>query len=227
MTAEPRGSDALETRIGYAFRDKGLLGRALAHSSAADARTSNERLEFLGDRVLGLIVAATLYRRYPDATEGELARRFVQLTRSETLAEVGHTIGLSAHVVTAAGSADVGTVNVVADACEALIAAIYLDGGMAAAEAFVARHWDALIDLDRPPPKDAKTRLQEWTQERGQGLPAYAEAARSGPDHALTFEVSVSIKGEPPAVGTGASKRAAEQAAAAALLARLETGTKR
>ena len=227
MTGEPRGSDALETRIGYVFHDKGLLGRALAHSSAADATASNERLEFLGDRVLGLIVAATLYRRFPDATEGELARRFVQLTRGETLAEVGHGIGLSAYIVTAAGSEETGTVNVVADACEALIAAIYLDGGMAAAEAFVDRHWDALIDLDRPPPKDAKTRLQEWTQERARGLPMYAEAGRTGPDHAPTFNVTVAIEGEAPAAGTGASKRAAEQAAAAALLMRLETGTKR
>ncbi len=226
MTGEPRGSDALETRIGYAFRDKGLLGRALAHSSAADARTSNERLEFLGDRVLGLIVAATLYRRFADATEGELARRFVQLTRGETLAEVGHAIGLSAHIVTAAGSEETGTVNVVADACEALIAAIYLDGGMTAAEAFVARHWDALIDLDRPPPKDAKTRLQEWTQERARGLPMYTEAGRTGPDHAPTFNITVAIEGEAPAAGTGASKRAAEQAAAAALLARLGNGGK-
>ena len=226
MTAGPRGSDALEARIGYAFRDKGLLGRALAHSSAADARTSNERLEFLGDRVLGLIVSVMLYRRFSEATEGELARRFVQLTRGETLAEVGHAIGLSDHIVTAAGSEETGTANVVADACEALIAAIYLDGGMAAAEGFVARHWDALIDLDRPPPKDAKTRLQEWTQERAKGLPTYTEAGRTGPDHAPTFNVSVTIEGETPAVGTGASKRAAEQAAAAAMLARLGTGGK-
>jgi len=216
--------DRIEERLGHRFREPALLRQALTHASAAAAGASNERLEFLGDRVLGLVVAALLFERFPGDSEGTLARRFTALVRREALARVAETIDLGHHLVLSAGEEEAGgraNPGTLADACEAVIAALFLDGGLAAADAFVRRQWLPLLDEALPPPKDAKTALQEWAQDRGLPLPVYRETGRSGPAHAPTFAIEVSLTGHAPATASGPSKRAAEQSAAAVLLDRL------
>lgn len=217
--------DTLEGRIGRRFRDPELLKLALTHAGAAGGLESNERLEFLGDRVLGLIVADLLYRRFPGETEASLARRFVAAVRRETLTEVALSLRLEPDMKFARETPEArtrGRAGMLADACEALIGAVFLDGGLKAAEAFVAPRWQSRLEDSEPPPKDAKTMLQEWAQGRALPLPAYRETGRSGPAHAPRFEIEVAIKGFPPARGQGASKRTAAQEAAANLLKRLE-----
>jgi len=218
MTAVASATGELQTRLGHAFEDPALLERALTHTSA-ESGENYERLEFLGDRVLGLIVAELLLSAFPREREGEIGRRFAQLVRAEALARVGREIGVDA-ALTAAG----GTINdgIIADATEAVIAALYLDGGFAAATNFVERHWTPLIDGADVPPRDAKTALQEWSQARGLGLPAYREIERAGPDHEPVFTVEVTVAQATPTRAQGGSKRAAEQAAAALILERLE-----
>jgi ribonuclease-3 len=221
--------DTLEGRIGHRFRDPDLLALALTHAGAVGGIESNERLEFLGDRVLGLIVAGMLYRRFPAETEASLARRFVAAVRRETLTEVAESLDLERDMKFARETPEArtrGRAGMLADACEALIGAIFLDGGLKAAEAFVAPRWQSRIEDAEPPPKDAKTMLQEWAQARALPLPSYREAGRSGPAHAPRFEIEVAIKGHTPARGHGASKRAAEQEAAATLLSRLDPATR-
>ena len=220
MTAA--ATEHLAARLGYSFHDPGLLQRALTHSSAAGPRRpSNERLEFLGDRVLGLVLARMLFDGFRDEAEGELGYRFTALAQRAALARVAVDLELAPHLVLSDGEdAGGGRDNpaILADTMEAVIAAVYLDGGLAPAEALVRRYWTPLMAEDPAPPKDPKTTLQEWAQARGLPLPAYAETARAGPDHAPTFTSRVEVQGHPPAAGEGASKRAAEQAAAEALL---------
>ncbi len=218
----------LEERLGHAFARSDLLHRALTHASTgsrADGRgASNERLEFLGDRVLGLVIASLLYRSFPDEDEGALARRHAALVQREALARVAVDVGLPDHVLMSPSEEEAGgrrNPGLLADACEAVIAALYLDGGLGAAERFIEAHWQALVDEHTQPPKDAKTRLQEWAQGRGLALPVYAETERHGPAHAPVFTIEVSLQGQAPASASGPSKRAAEQAAAQALLARI------
>jgi len=222
-------ADSLDALLGHRFGRPELAHEALIHSSAAQGSSgrpaSYERLEFLGDRVLGLVVAHLLFERFAGESEGHLARRHAELVRKETLARVAAEIGLGRHIRLSRGEAEAGGRDnpaILADVCEAVIAALFLDGGFEAAAAFVRRHWAALIEEDLTPPKDAKTALQEWAQGRGLDLPAYREVDREGPPHAPLFRVEVSIAGEAPEVASGPSKRAAEQAAAGALLARLE-----
>ena len=221
--------------IGYEFARRELLQEALTHPSALAVerrrerrrkfvKRGYERLEFLGDRVLGLVVADLLWRRFDDEPEGDLTRRHTHLVRREALARIAEVIGLGRHLVlsraeAAAGAA--GNPGILADAFEALIAAIYLDGGFAAASAFVARFWGPLIEEMEEPPRDPKTALQEWAQARGLGLPAYDLVATSGPDHAPLFTVAASVAGGDPATATASSKRLAEARAAAKLLDRL------
>jgi len=201
--------------------------QALTHVSRAaqsgGRESDNERLEFLGDRVLGLIVAQMLLERFPDAREGELAPRLNALVRKETLAEIARDIGLTPLLRLARGEAK-GSLgaqpNVLADACEALIAALYLDGGFTAAQAFVRRVLEPRLSELRGVPRDAKTALQEWAQARGLPAPRYVVLQRDGPDHEPTFTVSVEIEGFAGVPGEGASKRAAEQAAAGGFLRR-------
>ena len=222
-------SDSLGTILGHPFGRSDLLREALTHSSAAQGQSgrpaSYERLEFLGDRVLGLVVARLLFDRFAGESEGHLARRHAELVRKETLARVAVKLGLGRHLRLSRGEEEAGGRDnpaILADACEAVIAAIFVDGGFEAAAAFIGRHWTALIEEDLTPPKDAKTALQEWAQGRGLDLPLYREVGREGPPHAPLFEVEVSIEGHSPEVASGPSKRTAEQAAAGALLARLE-----
>lgn len=222
-------SKRLTAILGHQFSRPELAVEALTHSSAvqgsAAGQPSNERLEFLGDRVLGLIVANLLYDRFSGETEGHLARRHAELVRKETLARVAAEIGLGALIRMARGEEETGGRDnpaILADACEAVIAALYLDGGLEAAAAFIGCHWAGLIEEDLTPPKDAKTALQEWLQGRRLGLPAYREIGREGPPHAPVFRVEVAVAGGRTEIAEGPSKRAAEQAAAAALLTRLE-----
>jgi ribonuclease-3 len=216
---------ALEKGLDHRFADPVLLRRALTHASA-DSHDSNERLEFLGDRVLGLVIAERLHRLYPHEPEGMLTRRLHALVRWETCARVGEEIGLWPHLVLVkseqAGNAARARGTILGSAVEALIAALYLDGGLAVARGFIERHWLPLLDQIATDRRDAKTRLQEWSQGHGRGesgAPVYNLVSREGPDHAPRFVIEVRVEGHPPARGGGASKREAEQAAAAALLA--------
>jgi len=216
----------LESRVGYHFEDRSLLKKALTHASVRQAsakRRDNERLEFLGDRVLGLAIAELLNETYPSATEGELARLFNGLVRGATCAEVARTLDLGAHLVLSDSEESSGgrdKTTILADACEALLGAIFLEAGYEKARDVVRALWAPKLEVSEEKGADAKSALQEWAQGQGLDLPHYAEVARSGPDHAPCFTTEVRIKGRKPARGEGASKRAAEQAAATALLVR-------
>lgn len=212
--------DLLTRAIGHQFADPGLLARALTHKSAG-ADTSNERLEFLGDRVLGMVVAETLYAAHPGWDEGELAVRLNGLVRRETLAQIAVEIDLGRYLRLAKGEDEQGgraKPAILADAMEAVIAAVYLDGGLAAARGVVGRLWSGYLANKITPPKDAKTALQELSVARGLGQPRYEMVDRSGPDHAPVFVVAAVLPGGERAEGRGSSKRVAEQEAAQRLL---------
>ena len=215
------GEDALqdiEAALGYRFADRALLEEALTHASAAKAgRPSLERLEFLGDRVLGLGLAALLAEAHPDEGPGDLARRHARLASGATLAAIGRGIGLHRHIRIDRGfDRDTLPPSVIEDACEALIGAVYRDGGHDTAMEVVTRFWGAMIG-DRPPP-DPKTALQEWAQARALPLPEYALVATDGPPHAPVLTVEARVQGFEPVRASAGSKRAAEQAAARDLL---------
>ena len=216
----------LAARIGHDFSDPALLKLALTHSSArASTRPDedNERLEFLGDRVLGLAVAELLTDAFPKAPEGELARWFNQLVRAETCAEVAQSWDLGDLILMSGGEAGSGgrrKKTILANTCEAVLGAVFADGGYEAAKRVVRAFWEpqlGVIDLAAP---DAKSVLQEWAQGRRLPLPRYLEVAREGPDHAPRFTSEVQIEGVAPERGQGANKREAEQAAALAVLLR-------
>jgi ribonuclease-3 len=212
----------LERRLGHQFDRADLLLTALTHGSAG-APESYQRLEFLGDRVLGLIVTEILIDAFPKAPEGELSRRLAELVRKETCAEVAAALDIGAAIhfgQNRTPRAQLLTVNVLSDVCEAVIAAIYLDGGLESARRFVAVHWGPRIAAGAPPTQNAKAALQEWSQARGLGVPEYLIKAKSGPDHDPHFEVEARIGALPPAHGEGRTRREAEQEAAAAMLAR-------
>ena len=217
--------DAVAACLGHRFATPTLLNEALRHPSVAAGRKSSyQRLEFLGDRVLGLVVSDLLFRRFPNEPEGALAKRLAALVRQETLTRVSAGLDLSRHVVLARAEDEAGERDnpaLMADVCESLIGALYLDGGLEAARRFIEAHWTPLLEADLTPPQDAKTALQEWAQARSLPLPDYRELARDGPAHEPRFTVEVAVVGQPPARGEGRSKRLAEQAAAACLLARL------
>jgi ribonuclease III len=223
--ASPPELDALERRIGHRFTDQALLREALTHSSAAGrGGRSNERLEFLGDRVLGLAVADLLFNTYADEPEGALTPRLSGLVSEPALAEVARDLGLGGCLKVAKSEEEGGgreRPGILADAFEALIGAIYLDGGWETAAGLVRGCLEPRLEMMTIPPRDAKSRLQEWTQSRGLGLPDYRVTGSFGPAHAPTFEVAVSLADGDSATATGGSKRAAEQAAAEQLLARL------
>lgn len=225
----PRKKDArlaeLEERIGYAFKDRALLREALTHASALDAgaqrnRRSYDRLEFLGDRVLGLIVAERLLDEHEHETEGDLAPLFNALVnrracaRAARAAELGLALVLSPSEEASGGR---GKEAILADVCESVIAAIYLDGGLDAARAFVTRFWGEAFTEAISAPRDAKTALQEWAAARKRGL-SYVVVEQSGPEHAPHFIIEARVDGFEPARGEGGAKREAQRAAAAAFL---------
>ncbi len=238
--------EALAAALGHRFADPALLDRALTHASLAQPATATkrggkgraggtavgtgsrqdyDRLEFLGDRVLALAITELLFDRFPDADAGELARRLNALVRRDSLARVAAAIGLGPCIamspdMRAGGGAE--NPSILADVCEAVIAALYLDGGMAAARRFILARFEPLLDQGRTDRKDAKTRLQEWAAGRGHPMPVYDDR-QTGPAHAPSFAVTVRVPGIPAAEaeGEGRSKRAAQQKAAAAALKRL------
>jgi ribonuclease III len=220
---------SVETILGHEFTRPDLLREAMTHRSALHGRGrgkgSNERMEFVGDRVLGLLIAEWVAERYPREQEGDLGRRLAVLVSQPVLAEVADAIGLGEALAVAPGEAKAGVrrrATVLADALEAALGALYLDGGLDRARNFVRRAWAGVMSRHQEPPKDAKTRLQEWVQARGLGLPAYAVVSRAGPPHAPEFVVTVAAGGATGS-GTAGSKRAAEQLAARDLLQALGT----
>jgi ribonuclease-3 len=226
-TRRRRRGTALEERIGYKFKDGALLDCALTHISALkgvrNRAGSYQRMEFLGDHVLGLVISDMLFRSYPKADEGELSRRLADLVRKETCAEIARTIELGEAIRLGSSESNAGARKrpaILADVCEALIGAVYLDGDFPAASDVVERLWQARMQVKAQPLRDPKTVLQEWAQARGLPTPIYREVARSGPDHDPEFRVAVQLPSFEPAEGSGRSKRVAEQAAAAAMLAR-------
>ncbi len=213
----------LEARLGYRFRDRELAELALTHLSAQAAGRSYQRLEFLGDRVLGVVVAGQLYSAFPQASEGELSIRLAKLVRRETCAEIAAEWDVGPHVVLGPGEARGGgrkKMAILADVCESLIGAVFVDGGFEAARALVLRAWGGRLTAGAEPARDAKTAVQEWAQARALAAPRYEEVSRSGPDHEPEFVMRVVLAGYAPEMGAAKSKRAAEQAAAQAFLDR-------
>ena len=218
---------ALEERIGYRFNDRAALALALSHISAvkgdAPRLRSYQRLEFLGDHVLGSVISHMLYEAFPEAEEGELSRRLAELVREEACAEVAEDMNLGPHIRLGPGESQSGAHKrraILADVAESVVAAVFLDGGYEAANDLVERYWRGRLEAPRRPLRDAKTVLQEWAQARGLPPPTYREVGRSGPDHAPRFTILVELPGLEATEATGASKQAAQKAAAAAFLAR-------
>jgi ribonuclease-3 len=218
---------ALEERLGYTFKDRQLLACALTHVSAAGGAAGRgknyQRLEFLGDRVLGLAVAEMLYTAFPEASEGELSHRLSDLVRRETCADVAEAWDVGPYLKLGGGEMQsVGRRSrpILADVCESIIGAVVIDGGYAAAKALVERGFAERMAAGRQLLRDPKTVLQEWAQGRGLPTPTYQLAEQTGPDHAPRFHVEAKIGGLDPGMGSGATKRAAEQDAAQNLLVR-------
>jgi ribonuclease-3 len=224
---------SLERRVGYTFRDPGLLEHALTHTSRANEDVSggvidNESLEFLGDAVLGFAIADLLFRRFPDRDEGWKSKMKAALVSTASLARLAEALDLGQHLLLGRGEEKTGGRRkqaLLADGCEALIAAIYLDGGVEHVAAFVARHFEGLINEARTPATsfhDYKSALQERVQAGGHPLPEYGVIGETGPDHHKQFQVEVRVGGKPLAKGIGRSKKEAEQEAARVALTQLD-----
>lgn len=230
----------LAATLGHEFKDPTLLKTAVTHPSAIatarprrgrktkaedmEASPDNQRLEFLGDRVLGLVISEMLFQAFPNEDEGALARRLAALVKQDSLDIVGREIELGRYLILSRGEEDGGGRDnpaTLADACESVIGALYLDGGLETARRFVERYWRPKMAAEAKPPQDAKTALQEWAQAAGLALPRYTVVKSEGPPHDPVFEVAVSVAGQEPASARGRSKRAAEQAAARSLLDRV------
>jgi ribonuclease III len=231
LLSRARKKTEVEKAIGYTFKDRALLTTALTHASARTAakpRSDYERLEFLGDRVLGLAVAEMLNEAFPQASEGDLARKFNRLVRGGTCAAVALRIGLGAQLVLSESEAVHGgraKETILADAMEAILGAIFTEAGFSAARSVVRSLWGDLLEGLPAVAVDPKSALQEWAQGRGLKLPEYKESARKGPDHAPRFITQVRVDGFEPTTGEGTSKRAAEQAAATEFLKRQNVWT--
>jgi ribonuclease-3 len=211
----------LELAAGYVFQDRELFALALTHASTQKKGGDNERLEFLGDRVLGLVVADMVYQAFPGEDEGHLARRHTGLVQRAAIAAAAGALGLSPHIRLSTGEAKTGGLQkdtILADTLEALIGAIWLDGGLPPARDFIEKFWRGMLHTQGDPPMDAKTALQEWAQGRGLPVPEYRTLSRGGPEHAPVFEVEVVIPGLPLVRAAASSKRAAEKNAAQKML---------
>jgi ribonuclease III len=226
-SAANAATSAIEERIGHKFADANLLVTAMTHVSALKPSRkrgeSYQRLEFLGDHVLGLIVSDMLYRSFPNADEGEMSKRLADLVRKESCADVAKSLGLADDIKLGAVGAGAGArlrKSVLGDICEAVIGAVYLDGGFPAASEFVERNWTERMKKPRQPLRDPKTVLQEWAQGKGLPTPVYREVERTGPHHDPQFRVAVDLPGLAPAEGVGGSKRAAEKVAAGVMIER-------
>ena len=209
----------------YSFKDIELLKKALLHSSAKlsgdDKNNSNERLEFLGDRVLSLVIAQILLQMFPSENEGDLAKRHSALVKKHTLFTVAESLCIGDFIYMSDGEVSSGgrnNIKILSDCCEAIIAAIYLDGGLIEVSNFIKRHWISKIMDSQTPPKDYKTTLQEWCQTHSSDLPVYKEIERLGPPHKPEFLIQVSVKNRSTIRGNGTSKKEAEQNAAKLML---------
>lgn len=227
MSRTPRNHDKLQFRLGYRFADSDLLDRALTHSSAVSPskriENSYQRLEFLGDRVLGLVVADMLYRRYPKANEGELSRTLNTLVRKETCAIIARTLDLGREMNLGESEARTGGAEkeaILGDVTEAVIGAIYCDGGLGKAYEFVERMFEEFLAGGQANKADAKTTLQEWAQARGLEPPTYTLETRTGPDHAPEFTIAVTVGDFEKLSAMGPSKKIAEHKAAELFLVR-------
>ncbi len=224
MSGREEAVAALKARLDHSFTDETLLEQALTHASGTGKRTlgNNERLEFLGDRVLGLVIAHILYERHDDLAEGELARMLNAMVRRAMCTKVAERLDIGP-ALKLAGKGQKRTVitdNILGDALEALIGAIYLDGGLEAASRFIRQHWRDALEQAPGVRKDPKTALQEWAAARSLDVPAYEIIGQSGPDHAPEFTVQLTVHGRSPSQGIAGSRRMAEQQAAEAFLVR-------
>lgn len=212
----------LEKEFGHVFRNKHYARAALTHASSGNG-VNYERLEFLGDRVLGLVIAKFLYDTFPDEAEGDLAKRLAALVRGELLGEIAETIGLGSYIVFSGAEAHAGgakNANILSDVLEALIGALYLDSGYEKCRKLIERLWaDHFFEM-KTPPQHPKTALQEWAQGAGLPLPSYKIIKQHGPDHAPVFEIELSVKGYRPVTAQGNSRQEAEKQAALQFLER-------
>ncbi len=215
---------SVEQTLGYVFQNRDWLKRALTHSSSVDDK-NYERLEFLGDRVLGLVMAHALFDHFPDENEGGMARRHSALVQGRTIALIGQQNGIGEYIIMSVAERASGggeKENIVADVMEALFGAIYLDGGLDAARGVILRLWGNNIDTLTEAPMDPKTELQEWVQARGWPLPVYDIIDKTGPDHAPEFVIEVRVEGQAPVAAAGPSRRQAEKTAARTMLRHLK-----
>jgi ribonuclease-3 len=222
LTAEQR--EACEAVIGYRFKEPELLDRAMTHRSATHGKTaewSNERLEFLGDRVLGLVMVETLMERFPKLREGELAPRLNALVSRKTCGIIGAELGLGQFLIVDHSERSTGGAekpSLLANATEAIIGAIYTDAGLEKARRVTLKLWQKVLQQSTETPRDPKSALQEWAQGAGLATPTYRHISREGPDHAPVFTVTVQVEGYEPLPGIGSSKQVAEREAARAML---------
>lgn len=220
--SENKSLETVQKNLDYQFKDISLLRLALTHASMGKDR-NNERLEFLGDRVLGLAIAELLNGQFPEAPEGELARRFNRLVKKDTCAIVARELDLGPFIIMGEGERESGgseKPTILADACEAILGAIFLDNGYESTKTLILRMWSPKLLSSDIIPTDPKSALQEWAQSQRRPLPKYTEVSREGPDHAPEFTTEVGIEGLPPSRGKGTSKRASEQDAARTMLKR-------
>ncbi|MBR1605851.1 MAG: ribonuclease III [Alphaproteobacteria bacterium] len=214
--------EKLENILDYHFKNQQLLKQALTHSSITSHIGSNyERLEFLGDRILGVGIAGTLYKEFPQEPEGSLSPRHMHLVCKETVSVVAKQLQLDKYIFVATEDIRENE-NVLCDVCEAVIGAICIDSDIDQALSFVNKHWKKLIHQDMTPPKDFKTRLQELAHAHGYQTPTYEVISRTGSEHEPTFTIEVKIDNLPPQAGSGHNKKLAEQAAAAKMIALME-----
>lgn len=209
-------SETLEKRVHHDFKDRALLQSALTHSSAG-VGYNYERLEFLGDRVLGLVIADLLYARFPDEAEGDLAKRLAALVQGSFLAEIAIGLDLGAYIHLSDGEAQAGGAqndHILADVFESLIGALYLDSGFEKCQSLIHELWQDRLDIMKAPPQHPKTKVQEWAQGLGMALPVYEIVEQHGPDHAPVFDMKLTVKGYPSVTAHGKSRQAAEKEAA-------------
>lgn len=206
----------LEKECGHTFENKALLKTALTHSSAGDDK-NYERLEFLGDRVLGLVIAELLYKKFPGESEGDMAKRLAALVQGELLSAIAARINLGSFIVFSSAEAQAGgaaNANILADVFEAIIGALYLDAGLEKCRALIERLWAGHLDDMKTPPQHPKTALQEWAQGKGLPLPLYKIVGQHGPDHAPLFDIELSVRGYASLTAQGRSRQEAEKEAA-------------
>ncbi len=216
--------EALEEKIGHLFGDKDLLRTALTHSSTGH-KTNYERLEFLGDRVLGLVVAQLLYEKFPEENEGDLAKRLSSLVQGSMLAEMAAKIDLGGYIHFSDAERSAGgseNDNILADVFESLIGALYLEGGLEPPEKLIRALWADVLDTMKTPPQHPKTALQEWAQGEALPLPVYEIVGQSGPDHAPVFDIKLEVKGFDPIVAQGRTRQEAEKEVAHAFLKKIK-----